>query len=319
MSMILALVLNTSAVAGGYYHPADIAQASEIYGQSAENAGNKAMEVERQADAIAQALVIYEENLDLFSIPSDDPRRAHQVSTKKSFNREVSVVREFVNAMLEDFDAEFSMAMERAVAKHSGAVECVAQIPVGRPLPGIPSRMKDNPDCKGDNLNQAIAKSMDADPKLRAAVDEILALEWPSITDPNSQQTPVGQSPSYMDAHAFFSKTIGDGLAAIRKSDGMARSELQLAVDEGAANDDLKTMVAEAQRITAQTFQARAALADPVLKAIDAFDAKRAKKGQASTAWCLQPKRLGGCTGDDKTASQIELILADKRVMKSLH
>ena len=56
MSMILALVLNTSAVAGGYYHPADIAQASEIYGQSAENAGNKAMEVGRCDCASARHL-----------------------------------------------------------------------------------------------------------------------------------------------------------------------------------------------------------------------------------------------------------------------
>jgi hypothetical protein len=315
--MWLALLPLTALAAGGFYHPADVAAASKLYAKAADQAGGAFEDHQRGAESLSRALLDYELALDLLGDRAPAAERQRLDALTKEFNRERAVLEAFANTMMEDFDAEFSAAMERALAKHAGAKECERTIADGPAVPGIGGRSKPNPACTGEDLNEKIAAAMDADAKLQKSIGEILSLKWPEVALDAAPQAPIGGDARWISVDAFFRGAAKDALKKIDREDAEAREKFEAAIEEGADKDKLAGLVAEADKVTAETAKKRAALGAPVLSAADATLGKWAKK-EGATGWCAQPALLGGCTGTDATKELSERLKADKKVAGAL-
>lgn len=316
--MSLWLMLVSSAFAAGFYHPADIARESALYDKAAATAGGTFEQAQKQAEAYAIALRDYELALDLLGERAPAGERERQAQLEKEFHREFAVLEAFANTMMEDFDAVFGAALERALAKHPGAVECEAVIATGAALPGMPAPTKKNPACKGDDLNATIAKAMDGDATLRRELDEILGLPWPELKLDAAPQPVVGGGTRYVHVDAMFRKLAPDALRRIDQQDEDARLPLQAAVEEGTAKRNADELRAKAAAIDQATRDRRAALAAPVLSAAQAASEKWAKKGEPTVGFCANPATLGGCSGTEATDAIVARWAADKKVLAAL-
>ena len=136
--------------------------------------------------------------------------------------------------MLDDFDGEFTNALDKALSTKKGLSLCIEQRPVGgRALPGIRSRMEPNPDCVGTNQNLSLAKTMDTDPALQNAIREILELEWPNVSQPTLSLPPILEGAVWVDALAFFERLVARTLQRIRTEVGTADELMLDEVDPG--------------------------------------------------------------------------------------
>ena len=311
------IALASSALAGptGYYHPFDLGQASDLF-REASNSAVLGMETQtRKSILMSRSLQTYRQSLDLLGDRATDEERERLESLETEYNREFAVLQAFADTMIEDVQTEFEAAVSRAIATlEATAVECEREIPDGPRVPGMRGRTKPNPDCKGEDLNAALASAIDADATLQVAVQEIASLTWPEITIPTTAIDPLG-GPRYLDVRDFFATGARDALAAIDRADDDARMVFEAAIEEG---EDLTLHVEAAQKITAQTAASRAALAAPVLVALDGVLAKWVGKGEMPTGWCANPAALGGCTGDLAQADLSERLWAEKKVQKAL-
>jgi hypothetical protein len=309
--IVLFLALTAGASDPGRASPSAIAQASALYREASEKAGGTYAERERAAEAMAAALTAYREGLDLLGDRAPAAERERLEALQKRFNREVGVLRAFADTALEDFDAVFSDAMQRALPR--GTKVCEGTIPDGPALPGMPARTRPNPDCPGADRSADVARAMDADPALRAAVTEILALRWPELTVDATPQAPVGGA-TWIGVQPFARALLRDRLAAIDRADDAARVPLAAALEEGLDGADTAALVAQGRAITEQTARARAAAAAPLLAAAEA---RGPKVGIADPGWCANPAALGGCTGQPAPDAAIQGLRADKKVLKS--
>jgi len=320
MSLALFIWLGATALAGGFYSPSDTAGQSSLYQESATVASAKAEALEQASQSLAAALNQYEEGLDLLGLESTD--RAHFKDVRKKYNRQFAVATAFVHTLLEDFDTEFSGALQRALSQHRDALVCAATRPVGgRALPGIRTRFEANPACTGDNLNAALANAMDDDPTLQDAVREMLALPWPVVDRPSTPQPVVGNGGLWISARLFHELpglTFPGPLQLILEEDEAAREALFANGLEALTTDDKKGSLARAQAITTATTGKRHQFAQPVLAAVLLINAKRIKKGQIAYTWCPTPRLLGGCVGDDISPDALQALLEDKRLQKAL-
>lgn len=315
--MVLVLLAGL-ATAGppGHTHPTAIAAQSTAYARAAQATSSRFADIEGKTQAMAQALNRYELALDLLGERAPEGGRAHLDALRTRFDRERAVVQAFAQTMMEDFDQEFVAAMERATP--DGTQTCQPRIPSGRSLPGMPAPMTANPDCEGENLTGAIVEKMDADPSLNAAIDEILALEWPPVTVPSEPRPAAGPAGGWVAVAPWFDTVAEDPLDRIAREDAEARLPFEAAIEQGATKEELAALTDEARAVTAATARKRATLAAPVLEAVDRFNAKRAKKGRATVAWCAQPAFLGGCTGEDRTESLGPVLREHRKVRKNL-
>lgn len=306
-------LLIAAALAGGTYHPDDIAAQSEAFARASE-AAPKYEEAESTSRMVAQALTVYEENLDLLGDRAPATERERHAELKKAYGREKASLAAFAGDLMGDFDQVFTEAMERAVGAHPDAVMCERMLSKGG-LPGMPAKQESNPECKGDDLSASIAAAMDADAVLSGAVDELVARNWPVVTTPADSQAPLSDAPTWISVDGLFKQTHKDALRSLRQQDEDARLPIAAALEEGA---DPATQLDAARAITETTAASRASLAAPLWAAIDKAAAKRAKKGKDPLAFCANPVELGGCTGTNGTSDGVESLLADKKVAKAL-
>ena len=314
LSLLLA-VLAPAAEPVGHFHPPVLATRSEAYSRASDVATERYQAASGRVQAMATALTAYETALDLLGDRAPEGGRAHLEALRTRYDRERARLQAFVQVFMEDLDGEFYAAMQRAVP--AGAEACAPTIQTGRALPGMPAPTRPNPDCQGPDLNDRVAAAMDEDPALNAAIEEILAIEWPTITIPDEPRPAVGPEGGWVAVTPWFRTMIPGPLERIATEDARARVPFEAAIEEGASKEDLKAMASEARAVTAATAQKRARTAAPLLEAVARWNEKRAKKGQPTVAWCAQPALLGGCTGEEVTESLGAELRADKRVQKA--
>ncbi|TVQ87072.1 MAG: hypothetical protein EA397_19160 [Deltaproteobacteria bacterium] len=310
--MILLLAAAALAEPTGHAHPSEIAQHSALYTKAAESAGSTFQSLESKSEALATALRAYETSLDLLGNDAPAAERERLATLRTTFNRERSVLQSFATTLMEDFDQEFSQAMERVLPK--GAQICEPTVSAGASLPGVASRTQPNPDCEGPDLNQQTAAKMDADPSLQAAVEEMLSLDWPELSLEPASQDPIGAQ-TWIQVYPLFSKLRGSALKSIDRADEEARLPFAAAIERGASTEELATMREDAKAISDKTARARAALAQPILEAIRA---RSGRKGLPELGFCANPELFGGCRGTQASPSQIDAILSDKKVQRTL-
>ncbi|MFT4625548.1 MAG: hypothetical protein ACI8PZ_004216 [Myxococcota bacterium] len=311
---MLISLLTAAALAGGFYHPNDIAGESTLFAKASAGSTAPLEAANVSLTRLSAALVAYEESLDLLGDRAPAAERERLDQLRIDYNRKFAKLQAFADAVIEDFDAEFTGAMERALAAHGSADVCERLVPAGRALPGMPARMEKNPACTGDDLNPTAAAAMDADPVLQQAVAEIVAITWPAVDLDAAPQTTVGPSDRWIDVRTFVGAVAREGLREIARADARDRAEFEMSIAEGASNDELAQYVTEAKALTARTAAARAAVAAPLLTAAEGVLEKWAAKGQPATGWCANPATLGGCTGEPAPSEVVQALVDDKKV-----
>ena len=311
-TVLVLLSLAALAAPTGHYYPAEIAAQSALYARAAEQAGGTFEARSAEASTRAAALLEYELGLDLLGDRAPAAERVAHAALEQQYNRELATVEAFANVLMEDFDTEFTAAMARALEAHPGEEqECAGQVPVGRAIPGIPQRTQDNPDCVGEPLSATLAAAMDADPALATALEEILAIEWPVFSEVSEASAPIGAG-DWASVTAVVRLKAADELVRIDREDELARTEFAAAVEEGATQEQLEAMVADAHALDARTASLRADVGGPVL---DLAEARLGRHG-AAPAWCARPPALGGCTGADRTRETVEILKADRKFLR---
>ena len=155
---MIALFLS-SALAGGTYHPDDIAALSQAFARAAE-AAPLYEEAEAASRMVASSLATYQQSLDLLGERAPAAERERLEGLWTAYGREQAELQSFAGALMEDFDTVFTAAMERAAGAHPDAVMCERSIRKAG-LPGMPGREEANPGCQGEDLSPTIAAAMD--------------------------------------------------------------------------------------------------------------------------------------------------------------
>ena len=319
LTLIIALSTSASASPSGYYHPADIASMNTQYTRASDVASVAFSQAQEKTSAMSQALSQYAEAIDLYGTQTPSLHIDREKSLRTTFNREYAQLSIFSNAMLDDFDQTFLEALDRNITQLGlNVTVCEGQVPVGRALPGMPARFKKNEDCVGEDLNGKLSNAMDKDKRLITAIDEIIALVWPSITIDETPTANIGDADEYLNLHTIMQAHFSDDLRRISQEDDTARTPIMAKIEQGASKEERQGMVALAHEIDAATAKKRTDLAAPVIKAIENANHKRAKKGAATVGWCLNPLLLGGCQGTDMTEALMPTLLKTKKVKKAL-
>lgn len=295
------LLFVSSAFAGGYFHPNDIAAESQRFRSASEQLVEPVDQAQLQAKAWARSLVDYEEALDLWGSEGSTSEREQLRVLRAQFAAQFDVLQQFTDTFVTDFDILFSDAMAGQLAAHPDAVQCERSLAAGPRMPGLPARVVANPDCLGDDLNPTLAAGIDQDAALQSALDNLLKRTWPAITLDTSPVTLPDDPTRWIAvgplAHAVLSPT----LRQIDKADLMARSALELELhDQMTAEEDL-ALSARTRTLNASTAQQRHDSFAPVRAAVDKLSDRWTAKGEPTTGWCLRPVKLGGCAGENVT------------------
>jgi hypothetical protein len=314
---MLPLLLAATALAGGFYHPNDIAGESQLFVDASERSMEPMQSLNRRLGNLSVALVAYEQSLDLLGDAAPTEERERLSALRTQYNREFAQLQAFADAVIEDFDTEFTTAMERALAPHGTAEICERLVPAGRTLPGMPARLEKNPNCKGEDLNGVVAGAMDSDLVLKTAVAEITGAVWPTIDLDQTPQAPIGPSDAWIDVHKLINALAREPLREIDRNDERDRAEFELSIAEGASKEELAQYVDAAEQLGLRTARARAGLAEPILTAAAAVLQKWSTKGKPAVGWCANPLTLGGCTGAEADADLVQELVNDKKVLKS--
>jgi hypothetical protein len=310
--MWLLLVSPALAAAPGHWHPTDLAPLSTRFAETSSKLQVVLEDRESTAKTLADALLEYEEALDLMGDRATVAERTRCDAMQEQFKDHRLELQTFAEHLVEDYDAAF----RRAVAKAAGPgfadlQECPSKIATGPSLPGMPGASSPNPDCEGPDLNQTFAKAVDADPDLERDLAEVLSRNWPEIEIRSEPQPPVDGT-RWLMVRDLVVAVAKDTLTGIENSDSLARLDLaQRAAETDAAG--LVGLRDELAKIETKTSDSRAALGGPILEAADGVLAKKAP----GTGWCANPRALGACTGDDAGADTLSTVAANKKVKKA--
>lgn len=315
MLIALALVPAGAATPAGYWHPDDLAPRSQVFVSASERLQQAYGERERAIDSLSAALRQYRVALDLLGERAPATERERLDDLERDYQRQYAVAQAFADDLVGGFDAAFQGAVDRAVAKLGGAVECEGTISSGPRIPGMPAKREPNPQCQGEDLNDELAAAVDADPALKAEIDAVVARPWPDVTLAPEPQAPIGGGARWLSVHDLMTAGAREALLVIEGRDDAARDAIEAKLEQGASTEELKALEPEAERIEAETAKARAALAAPVLAASEAAMAKW--KGEPATGWCANPAALGGCTGTDASRDLVGRLVDDKKVAKT--
>jgi hypothetical protein len=303
LTLIIALSAPANADTVGYCHPADIASMNTEYTRASNVSSVAFSQAQERTSAMSHALSQYAEAIDLFGENTPQLNRDREKALRVTFNREYAQLSAFANTMMDDFDQTFLLALDRNIASIGGKVEtCEGQIPVGRALPGMPTRFKTNPSCVGDDLNSKIS----------------VALVWPTISIDVTPAANIGEADEYLNLDTLIQTHFSSDLRLIAQEDDTARTPIMAKIEQGATKEERQAMVAEAHAIDANTAAKRTALAAPIIRVIEAANKKRTKKGAPTVGWCLNPSLLGGCHGQDVTETLMPTLMAIKKVRTAL-
>ncbi len=318
--MLFFVATIAAAAPTGHYHPEDIMVRSKVFAEASDRLSRVFDERSRSLRRLAQALVTYQEALDLLGDRASRAERTRLTELRREYARQEAQVQLVADGVVEDFDSAMVAAMERATRPFGETQRCKARIVEGPRLPGVPVRDRPNPDCKGRDLNDAIAEAMDADETLASTVDEVMDRSWPTVTIDEAPQPPVpaggGEAiDEWILVHDLLVAAAGESLKAITDRDDEAREAIDAAL-ETEGDVDVEALRTQVNQIEQKTGSARAALAAPIL---DAAEARLAKKAKGVTiGWCANPRLLGGCQGTDATKDRVALLMSDRKFGKSL-
>lgn len=310
----LPLMSETALAANaGYYHPDDVAGASALFNQSAEWAGDAFGRAQDEVSRLGASLSSLELGVGLLGPDAPPALQAWATDTRATGLQRFLVVQGFVNQLQDDYTGAFEASLRRALTGlgRSGVVVCQASAPRFGPGGGS-SRA-----CEGENLNATLAAAMDRDSTLKAALDEIQNRAWPDLSMPSTPQAVV---PMTGDAAYIRADALAKALWAARlDARTEALEDAQAAYEEQLDAGD-KEALAASEALKAAYLGELAADGVALREATTAALARAAKKGRAPdrVGLCANPASLGGCPGEDVTDAALEVLRADKKLVRAL-
>ncbi|MEM6931660.1 MAG: hypothetical protein AAF602_32315, partial [Myxococcota bacterium] len=229
--MLFFIATVAAASVTGHYHPEDIMVRSKVFASASERLSGVFEERSRSLRQLALALVTYQESLDLLGARASEAERARLAELRRDYARQESEIQFVADGVVEDFDSAMGAAMERATKSFGQTQRCRARLATGPRLPGMPVRDEPNPECRGRDLNNDIAKAMDTDDALSTAVDQVLGRDWPSVTIPEVPQAPLGGSVTeWIMVHDLLMAGAKSALKGLTNRDDEAREAIDAAL-----------------------------------------------------------------------------------------
>ena len=210
-----------------------------------------------------------------------------------------------------DSQGVFESAMGRAISHHAQSRELVECSQARGVMSFGPSRGQSN--CEGEDLNAAIASTMDEDEELKSAVESILSVEWPTVdfTPKELPSVPLtGEAPS-VRVIALAQAFLSDSLAALEADLERDLIPIQAMLESGEESAKEEALQQAAQR--REAYDAQVAAEGERL-----FEAMEAGLKKQSVALCPNPPVFGGCPGDDQTQELIQQLQDSRRFRKAL-
>ena len=115
---------------------------------------------------------------------------------------------------------------------------------------------------------------MDNNDQLKQAIQEILALEWPVVTQASTPKPSIHDGTVWISTLRFFERLAPQALKEIRHQDETQREDLFAFSFEDMSAEEKSEAIAQSKAITQATQRARTELASPVLEAIQAINLK---------------------------------------------
>ena len=266
------------------------------------------------------------------------------------FDADWSALNEFVDRLVTDTDRAFT----EALARHVTTIEEREGVALAtcEPPQGVLGMAMGQSDCAGKDYTDWLVESIDADPELAEAVQDVSSREWPSVRADRVPMAPVAiadgaqlddATPAFSLQAVFRGCEAFEGVVlALEGAYRSASRDLQRAQEAHEAN---RYMFAEAlETLSAEEQQARATELDADLQSLRAASEQltqwrtRTTAGALQLIWeqlaeretaalkavgvdtlgvCLQPTDLGGCTGPG-VSNDLATYLADqKKVLKA--
>jgi hypothetical protein len=306
--LLLVVALARAGEPSAYYHPDEVAKASQRFGAVAK-AVQPAFEARQSELARAgQALQDLELGVRLLGDTAPEPLRVWAKDTRKQVTLQAARLQKHADGVAERTSEAFGAALERAlpaVTKGEPVRVCGAT--------GVAALMgKSN--CKGQSLDPTLGRALDADPVLGKAIDGLVGSAWPGVEVPRAAQAPVAlagaaASDGWFDGAAVATRLVGARLDAARQE---ATDRADAAIESGDTAAARQATEAWHARLAADG----ATLRDELAKALARAGKKDAALG--GVAWCGNPRALGGCTGTDRTDAVLDALAADTKLAKAL-
>jgi len=309
--MIWLLIPLATAAEPGYYHPDKIASASELFGRYAAELGPNFERLQSDLGRWSAPVESLERAVLLLGDRSPAELTTYATETRRTLVHQYLTAQAHVTVVEDDSAETFGAAMGAAIAPFAeqyALTECGETMSlVSLAGPGGRSKAR----CEGENLNAAIADAMDADPALKADVDEMISLEWPQVNLEGGEQAavPLTGTDGYIQLASLAEALDG------RELDGMSTTlEDKLAPVEDRIADGDESALTEAEAIRGRYELAMGERGGQILDAVT----KVLDKDGVTVGVCANPEALGGCAGEDRTQELVQTLVGHKKIEKAL-
>lgn len=313
--LLLGLSVAPPAAAGdsptAWYDPDEVAAHSTVFAAASQELAPRYEALEDALRDLGPAVADLELGTLLAGDRLAEDTRAYAESVRRAAVAAHVAAQAHVDFIQDGYARVFGDALNRAIEANGDAatiVEC-------RRGGGIASMMGRGRHCEGTDLNATLARAMDADPELAAAVAEINARPWPEVQVTGAPQPvqPLTGTGSWVQlatlARALWQERLD------RRADELDRALAPL--EEGIEAGE-PAALARASELRADYEAALAADGEVLLALVEEALSRKARKGGGDVGFCVNPVALGGCPGADRTDEIIALVADDRRVVKGL-
>ncbi len=295
--LALLLPLTSWAARQGHYHPDEVAARSARFQELSQAFLPRFDALQGQLARAGEALQELERAVLLLGDRAPEGLRTWQEDLRRRAAHAHLTAQAHVDLVQQDAEQTFGRALQRALEALDDDWE--VQECRRSPLPGPAA----GPACPGEDLNDRLAKALDADPVLEAEVRDMLSVPWPEFQLEGAPQpaVPFTGEDGYIRLAAVAEALVGERIEAM--ADELDRRLAAVAGDLERAYD-----------LRAAWERDMAALGDTLLQAIE----RPLKRHDLEVALCANPPALGGCPGVDRTDEALALLVDDRRVRRAL-
>ena len=287
----------------GYYNETEISKASMLFSEASKVSAPQFAKAESTIREHASIIKQMETNT---AILNDEELKTWFTQNQKYMLGYRMQVSRHASMLTEDYDKEFSAAMNRAMEglEFDGTLEiCEGQ--------AIHAMMGSAPKCDGTSFSKALAKAMDEDEALQTAIASINGVPWPTenISSQSMHVVEVTGTDGYINLNTFVDQMMSQRMQEHQRwLEGQNDSLI-----EGLEMGDKEAFKkAEANRLL--YLERLSADGEALFTALQKYAAKRGKKYPVVTSvgFCGNVEALGGCQGTDATAEVISILKSDR-------
>ncbi|MEL6346486.1 MAG: hypothetical protein AAFV53_25470 [Myxococcota bacterium] len=315
MLLLFTLTLTANAGSPAYYHPDDVAAKSERFRSAASKTAPDFEKAQSDLSRLGKQMEQMELAVSMLGDQAPESLKMWSAETQRTVNGQYLQIQRHVDLLQEDFSTIFGDALNRALIPLGTGTDVEECSPGG----GISSMMRRgnaSGGCEGADLNPTLARALDQDPQLAAALDEIYGIPYPplGVTPKEQPSIPLTGSGKTVQlalvARVFMNDRITQRLEVFEAS--LAPLERELSANESSA-------IEEAASLKAAYAQALAEDGQVLQDAMAASLSKAAKKEPmfGEIALCANPEALGGCSGEDVTREVVAFLKSDRRFQKA--